>query len=72
MLNFFEEHKNEFEFKNIEGDIYFADNYKSANELAFIKDVIKLYDSEIENKDRYIFEIKAIINKLNILEKISI
>ena len=64
LREFFENHQNMNEFKDIQGETVYS-GVKSPAELAFIKDIQNTYDTEMDNKDRPVFEINGIVTKLN-------
>ena len=64
LRNFFDNHRDLSEFKDIQGESIFTGS-KSPAELVFIKDVQNTHDLEIDNKDRPIFEIVGTVTKFN-------
>lgn len=68
LREFFNNHNNSNEYKDIQGESVFIGN-RSPAELAFIKDVQKTFNEEMDNKDRPIFEIIGVVTKFNHSER---
>ena len=64
LRNFYDNHQNMSEFKDIQGESIFT-GAKSPAELVLIKDVQNTFETEIDNKERPIFEIIGTVTKLN-------
>ena len=64
LRNFFDNHQNINEFKDIQGESIYT-GVKSPAELVFIKDVQSTHEIEIDNKERPIFEIIGTVTKFN-------
>ena len=64
LRNFFDNHQNMSEFKDIQGESIFT-GVKSPAELVFIKDVQNTHEIEIDNKERPVFEIIGTVTKFN-------
>ena len=64
MREFYENHQNMNEFKDIQGESMIS-GIKSPAELVFIKDVMDTYEQVIDNKERPVFEIIGIVTKFN-------
>ena len=69
LREFYENHQNMNEFKDIQGDAMISGGVKSPAELVFIKDVIDSYEQEIDNKERPFFEIMGTVTKFNHSER---
>ena len=52
MLNFYKNHKNVNEYKDIQGEGIINKNFKTKSVFSFIKEVMNTFDDQIENKNR--------------------
>ena len=68
LRDFYDDHKEINEFKDIEGESNFTQE-RFLPEFAFIKDVQNTFDEDIDNKDRPLFEIIGTVTKLNHSER---
>ena len=64
LRNFFDNHQNINEYKDIQGESIYT-GVKTPAELVFIKDVQNTHEIEIDNKERPVFEIIGTVTKFN-------
>ena len=65
LLNFYKNHKNVNEYKDIKRDGIINKNFITKSVFAFIQEVLNTFDVQMENKNRQTFEIKATVDKIN-------
>ena len=68
LREFFNNHREMSEFKDIQGEAIYSGNRAPA-EFVFIKEVQNSFAEEIDNKDRPVFEILGTVTKINHSER---
>lgn len=65
MRKYYDEHQNIAEYREIQGETIATGGAKTPAELVFIKDIQNTFETDVENKDRPVFEINATVVKIN-------